>query len=150
MRIHGRIKRGRRVGAARGDKIRFVPVAAKAARRVQEYLEVAGHGDDWSDPLFHPVKNHSTGTLDKPLNPASVYPKVVRRYGKLVGINQDGHGFCVHSLRATTATPWSTTPIWPKSRRDWDMPMSPPRACTTRARIGRKTVRPFAWKTNPA
>ncbi len=88
----------------KGDKIRFVPVAAKAARLVKEYLEVAGHGDDLQGPLFRPVKNNSTGTLNKPLNPASVYHEVVRYYGKLVGINADVHGFCVHSLRATAAT----------------------------------------------
>ena len=88
----------------KGDKIRFVPVAAKAARLVKEYLEVAGHGDDLQGPLFRPVKNNSTGTLAKPLNPASVYQDVVRRYGQQVGINQDVHGFCVHSLRATAAT----------------------------------------------
>ena len=88
----------------KGDKIRFVPVAAKAARLIKEYLEVAGHGDDLQGPLFRPVKNNSTGTLNKPLNPASVYQEVVRRYGKQVGINADVHGFCVHSLRATAAT----------------------------------------------
>ena len=88
----------------KGDKIRFVPVAAKAARLIQEYLEAAGHGGDLVGPLFRPVKNNSTGTLAKPLNPASVYQEIVRRYGKQVGINADVHGFCVHSLRATAAT----------------------------------------------
>ena len=85
----------------KGDKIRFVPVAAKAARLIQEYLEAAGHGDDLGGPLFRPVKNNSTGTLAKSLNPASVYQEIVRRYGKQVGINTAVHGFCVHSLRAT-------------------------------------------------
>ncbi len=88
----------------KGDKIRFVPVAAKAARLVTEYLDTAGHGEDLMGPLFRPVKNNSTGTLAKPLNPTSVYREVIRRYGQLVGINQDVHGFCVHSLRATAAT----------------------------------------------
>lgn len=88
----------------KGDKIRFVPVAAKAARLIQEYLEAAGHGGDLMGPLFRPVKNNSTGTLAKPLNPASVYQEIVRHYGKQVGINSDVHGFCVHSLRATAAT----------------------------------------------
>jgi integrase len=88
----------------KGDKIRFVPVAAKAARLVKEYLETAGHGDDLGGPLFRPVKNNSTGTLAKHLNPTSIYREVIRRYGQLVGINQDVHGFCVHSLRATAAT----------------------------------------------
>lgn len=88
----------------KGEKIRFVPVAAKAARLVNEYLDLAGHGEDRTGPLFRPVKNNSTGTLNKPLNPASVYHEVVRRYGAQVGINAAVHGFCVHSLRATAAT----------------------------------------------
>ena len=88
----------------KGDKIRFLPVAAKAARLVKEYLEVAGHGDDLTGPLFRPVKNNSTGTLNKPLNPTSVYQDVVRHYGRQVGINDAVQGFCVHSLRATAAT----------------------------------------------
>jgi integrase/recombinase XerD len=28
----------------------------------------------------------------------------VKRYGAMVGITADVHGFCVHALRATTAT----------------------------------------------
>jgi len=88
----------------KGDKIRFVPVAAKAVRLIQAYLEVAGHGDDLQGPLFRPVKNNTTGTLNKPLNPTSVYQDVVRRYGQQVGINAAVPGFCVHSLRATAAT----------------------------------------------
>ncbi|WP_222932314.1 tyrosine-type recombinase/integrase [Allochromatium humboldtianum] len=38
----------------KGDKIRFVPVAAKAARLIKEYLETAGHGDDLGGPCFAP------------------------------------------------------------------------------------------------
>ena len=48
----------------KGDKIRFLPVAAKAARLIQAYLAAAGHGDDLQGPLFRPVKNPTTGTLN--------------------------------------------------------------------------------------
>ncbi|MDS4031372.1 MAG: tyrosine-type recombinase/integrase [Candidatus Contendobacter sp.] len=88
----------------KGDNIRFVPVAVKAARLIRAYLDQAGHGHDLSGPLFRPVRNNTTGTLNKPLNPTSIYQDVVRRYGKQVGINATVHGFCVHSLRATAAT----------------------------------------------
>ena len=88
----------------KGGKIRFVPVAAKAARLIQVYLDAAGHGGDLAGPLFRPVKNPTTGTLNKPLNPTSVYQDIVRRYGEQVGINTTVRGFCVHSLRATAAT----------------------------------------------
>ena len=30
--------------------------------------------------------------------------QIVKRYGAMVGINTDVHGFCVHALRATAAT----------------------------------------------
>ena len=88
----------------KGDKIRFLPVSVKALRLIQEYLTVAGHGEELAGPLFRPVKNNTTGTLHKPLHPTSVYKEVVRFYGKQVGITGDVHGFCVHSLRATAAT----------------------------------------------
>ena len=88
----------------KGGKIRFIPVAAKAARLIQVYLNAAGHGDDLAGPLFRPVKNNTTGTLAKPLNPTSIYQDIVRRYGQQVGINDTVRGFCVHSLRATAAT----------------------------------------------
>jgi integrase/recombinase XerD len=55
-------------------------------------------------PLFRPVKNNSTGTLGKPLNLQSLYESIVLHYAKQVGITNDTHGFCVHSLRATAAT----------------------------------------------
>jgi len=88
----------------KGGKLRFVPVALQALRLVREYLEEAGHREDLDGPLFRPVKNNSTVTLAKPLNPASIYRNVVQHYGRQVGITVDVHGFCVHSLRATAAT----------------------------------------------
>jgi len=88
----------------KGGKLRFVPVALQALRLVREYIEEAGHREDLDGPLFRPVKNNSTGTLSKPLNPASVYRNIIQHYGRQVGITVDVHGFCVHSLRATAAT----------------------------------------------
>lgn len=88
----------------KGDKVRFIPVALKALRLIREYLEAAGHGADPADPLFRPVKNNVTGTLDKPLHPGSVYEDIVKRYARQLGITVDVHGFCVYSLRATAAT----------------------------------------------
>lgn len=88
----------------KGSKIRFIPVAAKAARLIKEYLETAEHEADLSGPLFRPVKNNATYTLNKPLNPTSIYRQIIKHYGKQIGINQAVHGFCVHSLRATAAT----------------------------------------------
>jgi integrase/recombinase XerD len=101
--MHFRIK-------GKGDKIRFVPVHPMAQRLIEEYLAVlAKHGGDLDalsldGALFRPVKNNRTGTLDKHLDPGSIYHNVVRKYARSTGINAEVIGLCVHSLRATSAT----------------------------------------------
>ena len=96
--VHFRVK-GKR------DKIRFVPVHAAAQRLIEEYLTLAGHGADVAGPLFRPVKNNrSPEKLDRPLDPASVYRNILRKYGLETGISAEVNGLCVHSLRATAAT----------------------------------------------
>ena len=55
-------------------------------------------------PLFLPVKNNRTGTLDKPLDTSSIYKNIVAKYGRETGINIEVNGLCVHSMRATAAT----------------------------------------------
>lgn len=86
------------------SKIRFVPVNAAALRLIEEYLAAAGHRKDVEGALFRPVKNNRTGQLDRPLDPASVYRNIVRKYGLETGISAEVNGLCVHSLRATAAT----------------------------------------------
>ena len=95
--MHFRIK-GKR------DKIRFVPVHVLAQRLIEEYLAMAKHGGALDRALFRPVKNNRTGTLDKHLEPGSVYRNIVQKYGRATGINAEVIGLCVHSLRATAAT----------------------------------------------
>jgi integrase/recombinase XerD len=51
-----------------------------AQRLIEEYLALAGHGDDAAGPLFRPVKNNITGELDRHLDPASVYGNIVIKY----------------------------------------------------------------------
>src|SRR5271165_1672663 len=95
--MHFRIK-------GKGDKTRFVPVHPMAQRLIEEYLALGKHGGGLDGPLFRPVKNNRTGTLDKHLEPGSIYRNVVRKYGQETGINFEVIGLCVHSLRATAAT----------------------------------------------
>jgi site-specific recombinase XerD len=101
--MHFRIK-GKR------DKIRFVPVHPMAIRLIGEYLaELTKHGGgleeaDLDRPLFCPVKNNRTGTLNKHLNPASIYRNIVQKYGEQTGVDIEVSGLCVHSMRATAAT----------------------------------------------
>jgi site-specific recombinase XerD len=95
--IHFRVK-GKR------EKIRFVPVHPLAQRLIEEYLAVAKHGGKLDGPLFRPVKNNRTGTLDRHLDPGSIYRNIVIKYGRSTGIDMQVNGLCVHSLRATAAT----------------------------------------------
>jgi len=95
--LHFRVK-GKR------EKIRFVPVHPSAQRLVGAYLALAGHGGDLDGALFRPVKNNRTGTLERPLDPGSIYRNIVHKYGLETGIKAEVNGLCVHSLRATAAT----------------------------------------------
>ena len=86
------------------DKIRFVPIHPMAQRLIEAYLEIARHGADLESPLFRPVQNNRTGTLDRPLDPGSVYRNIVGKYSRATGLSAEVNGLCVHSLRATAAT----------------------------------------------
>ena len=68
------------------NKIRFIPVHQTAQRLIAEYLEAFKLGRrqealDLDGPLFRPVKNNRTGTLDRHLDPGSVYRNIVVKYG---------------------------------------------------------------------
>jgi integrase len=91
LRIHGK-----------RSKVRFVPAHAAALERINDYLELAGHGDDLGGALFRPMKNSITGDLKKPLSPGAVYASIVKHHAARAGIEM--RGFCVHALRATAAT----------------------------------------------
>jgi integrase len=83
-------------------------------RLIEEYLALGKHGgaQDGEEkdgsvlngPLFRPVTNNRTGTLDKHLDPGSIYRNVIQKYGRATGIDAEVIGLCVHSLRATVAT----------------------------------------------
>lgn len=88
----------------KGDKIRYIPLHQMAQRLIENYVLLAGHNNDLSGPLFRPVRNNRTGTLDKAMNTNSIYRNIVRKYGLETGLNIEVNGLCVHSMRATAAT----------------------------------------------
>lgn len=97
-----------RVEGKRG-KIRFIPAHPTAQRLIAEYREVIekhgrGMEPDLDEPLFRPVKNNRTGTLEKHLDPGSVYRNIVSKYARATGLQAEVVGLCVHSMRATAAT----------------------------------------------
>ena len=135
--VHFRIK-GKR------EKIRFVPVHPMAQRLIEEYLALAGHGAEPDGPLFRPVKNNRTGTLDRHLDPGSVYRNIVVKYGRETGIApRSTASACIRCARRPRPTPFRMNPTSPRSRNGSATRTSPPRASTTGARASRRTARRF-------
>lgn len=91
VRVHGK-----------GGKTRYIPLHPGTAELLTDYVEHVGHGSDPAAPLFRPVRNNLTGTLDAPMTTHGVY-KLVRAYARAIGIG-DVEGVGVHALRATAAT----------------------------------------------
>ena len=87
----------------KGSKERYLPVVPVAQGLIWEYLERAGHKEDFEGAMFRPVKNNVTDTLDKPLHPYAIY-YIVKHYACEIGLDKEVRGICVHSLRATAAT----------------------------------------------
>lgn len=85
----------------KGDKIRYVPVHPMASRLIEDYLGKAGHAADLGGPLFRPVRNNVSKTLQKPLDPRSLWHLVVG-YAKAARVYFPG--LSPHALRATGAT----------------------------------------------
>jgi integrase/recombinase XerD len=87
-----------RASAARSASFPFT----RRQRLIAEYLEAAKNGGVPDGPLFRPVKNNRTFTLEKHLVPG--YRNIVCKYGRETGISAELNGLCVYSLRATPAT----------------------------------------------
>ena len=85
----------------KGSKTRYVPVHPAALSAIRDYLDDAGHGEDRNAPLFRPVRNNTTGTLDDAITGDGIY-KMLKAYAAKAGIRVDG--LCLHALRATAAT----------------------------------------------
>ncbi len=88
----------------KGGKTRYVEMALPALRLIQDYLDVAGHERDHNGALFRPIKNNTTGTLNKPLHPSSVYRDIIRRYAEQAGLTQKVQRMCTHVARTTAIT----------------------------------------------
>jgi integrase/recombinase XerD len=55
--------------SGKGEKTRYLPLHPGTNTLIHEYLEAAGHEADENGPLFRPVKNNRTGTLEGALTP---------------------------------------------------------------------------------
>jgi integrase/recombinase XerD len=127
---------------ARARRIRYIPAHPGAIRLIEKYLAMAKHGGELDGPLFRPVKNNRTKTLNKHLDPGSIYRNIVRKYGLATGISAEVNGLRVHSLRATAATNALSHEADIAKVQEWlGLPISPPPASTTGAKAGPTTVR---------
>jgi integrase/recombinase XerD len=86
----------------KGGKTRYLPLHANSAERIEDYLEVAGHGQNRDGALFRPMRNPRGGTTDSALSAQGVYSHVVKAYGLKLGLTMER--FAPHALRATAAT----------------------------------------------
>ena len=90
------------------------------------------------------MKNNRTGTLEKHLEPGSVYRNIVRKYGRDTGIDAEVNGLCVHSLRAIAATNALSHEADIAKIQEWlghaNVPLP---ASTTGAKVNLRTARRF-------
>jgi site-specific recombinase XerD len=84
--------------SGKGGKRRYLPLHAGTIGLINDYLDAAGHGEDLNGALFRPIRNNTTGELDKAITPDGIY-KLVRAYSAQLGFE-----IGVHALRATAAT----------------------------------------------
>jgi integrase/recombinase XerD len=79
-----------------------IPVT-REVRLARKHGGVVSH-ESLDSPLFRPVANNRTGTLNKHLDPGSIYRNIVMKYAKATGIAAEAVGVCVHSMQPTAAT----------------------------------------------
>jgi integrase/recombinase XerD len=87
LRVHGK-----------GGKMRHIPLHPGSHELLTDYLEASGHGHNKPSPLFRPIRNNRTGSLERSLSTDGIY-KIVRGYAKKLGVE-----IGAHALRATAAT----------------------------------------------
>ena len=86
----------------KGGEDHRVPLNPQTERRIRDYLEVAGHGNDPEAPLFRPLRgNQVTDDPGRHMTPDLV-DKVLRKWvARAIGYTR---GFSAHSMRATFIT----------------------------------------------
>jgi integrase/recombinase XerD len=132
FRIHGK-----------GGKLRYVPVHAGTLEAIADYLAAAGHGNDATAPLFHPVRANAPGSaMTSPLMPSGVY-RMVKHYGKQVNRWVLPWKDLGRMRRGRPQPPmrWTPVPTSPRFRSGWGMRISALPECTITGRRGRKTRR---------
>ncbi len=85
----------------KGGQDHSLAINPQTAKRIDDYLVVAGHGDAPELPLFLPVKKSAKNPdMKRFLHPDRV-DNILKRYAREIGIKR---GFSAHSMRATFIT----------------------------------------------
>ncbi len=86
----------------KGGDDHSLAIHPNAAQRIREYLEAAGHGQDFEGPLFRPVKSNSPELSERRFLNADVIDRILRKFAKkALGVDR---GYSAHSMRATFIT----------------------------------------------
>jgi integrase/recombinase XerD len=85
----------------KGGEDLSLAINPQAAQRIEEYLAIAGHGEDSDGALFRPIRrNQLQSDSRRPLHPQAI-DRILRKYAARVGL---GRGYSAHSMRATFIT----------------------------------------------
>ncbi len=85
----------------KGGEDLSLAINPQTAQRIEDYLAVAGHGDDSDGPLFRPLrKNQRKNDPRRHLHSVGI-DRLLRKYAASVGL---GSGYSAHSMRATFIT----------------------------------------------
>jgi len=85
----------------KGGEDLSLAINPQTAQRIEDYLAVAGHGEDSDGPLFRPLrKNQRQNNPRRHLHSVGI-DRLLRKYAASVGL---GSGYSAHSMRATFIT----------------------------------------------
>jgi len=85
----------------KGGEDLSLAINPQTSQRIEDYLAVAGHGEDFDGPLFRRIHN-GTPNRNAPhhLHPQAI-DRILRKYASSLGL---GPGYSAHSMRATFIT----------------------------------------------
>jgi site-specific recombinase XerD len=85
----------------KGGRRDALAIHPNAAKRIRDYLQMAGHSDDLDGPMFRPLShNRKLQEARRGMNPDAI-DRVLRKHAAAIGL---GVGFSAHSMRATFIT----------------------------------------------
>jgi integrase/recombinase XerD len=85
----------------KGGRKEALAINPQAAQRIKAYLLLSTHAEDFSGPLFRPLKHNGKQQEERRQMSPDAIDRIVRKYSKSLGIDR---GYSAHSMRATFIT----------------------------------------------